>query len=342
VIFRTRFGGPVYLDDGTKLSGLNRTAFDDAAVGLDYSEADTPLYEFRDISNSMFYLLFSGVMGDNVTHICIIITNKSQIFMAFYLLHILFSNMTLLNVLVGVICTVITEVQDAQTEKRDMKTVKDELLTALDELDTDGNKMISYEEFNKLIERKELHGFFRSVGVDVTHLINMSDFIFWDEDIMAYKEVSYSTFLEHILSMRTSNPCTVLEMVDLQKLISQQNHENAMKFQALRSSIMSIRDLVETKVNATDSGGGQERTPKADMSRSQEKFPKARDKSPGPDRANGGPSPVKKGNWVQGGGRGRNRVVSARSRDDSPPPGHRSASPQPNGIQAFNHPNRID
>ena len=37
------------------------------------------------------------------------------------------------------------------------------------------------------LHRKELHGFFRSVGVDVTHLINMSDFIFWDEDIMAYK-----------------------------------------------------------------------------------------------------------------------------------------------------------
>merc|ERR1719316_837228 len=109
-----------------------------------------------------------------MTYICLLIDARSLIFMLIFILHIFFSNLTLLNVLVGVICTVITEVQEAQQEKRDMKTVKDELLVALDELDTNNDKFINIEEFSQLMERRDLHHFFRSVGVDITHLVNMS------------------------------------------------------------------------------------------------------------------------------------------------------------------------
>merc|ERR1719272_2100738 len=84
------------------------------------------------------------------------------------------------------------------------------------ELDSNGNGMLSMEEFEQLLILPEAAQFMQSVGVDVVGLVEFSEFIFKE------RELSFPEFVELVLQLRGSNSATVKDIVDMRKQVMQE------------------------------------------------------------------------------------------------------------------------
>merc|ERR1719272_1164136 len=84
------------------------------------------------------------------------------------------------------------------------------------ELDSNGNGMLSIEEFEQLLVLPEAAQFMQGVGVDVVGLVEFSEFIFKE------RELAFPEFVELILQLRGSNNATVKDIVDMRKQVMQE------------------------------------------------------------------------------------------------------------------------
>ena len=109
---------------------------------------------------------------------------ESYAFASLLLVYILFSSLTVLNMLVGVLCEVVSVVSAVEKEQMTVQLVKTKLMEIIDQsgVDEDGNKCISKSEFEALLLMPEGAKIIEEVGVDVVGLVDFMDDIFRDVD----------------------------------------------------------------------------------------------------------------------------------------------------------------
>ena len=68
------------------------------------------------------------------------------------MVHMMISCLVVLNMLIGVICSVVTNVQETANEKGEIKKVKKILWSALENIDDNHNMYISPDEFSSMCD----------------------------------------------------------------------------------------------------------------------------------------------------------------------------------------------
>merc|ERR1740117_834012 len=106
-------------------------------------------------------------------------------------------------------------------------------------MDSDGNGMLSREEFEQLLILPDAAQFMQNVGVDVVGLVEFSEFLFKDT------ELSFGEFVELILQLRGSNPATVKDCVDMRKQVMNE-------LDSIGCDVGKIADCVEKTQEQTD------------------------------------------------------------------------------------------
>jgi len=170
---------------------------------------------FPNVSQAMKSLLLGGVMPDQAE----LITGVGDVHPVMFVLimiYILLAGLTVMNMLIGVLCEVVSVVSAVEKETLLVNYVKDTLQTMLRSsgLDADCDDKISKEEFDQLLEKPDAARALQEVGVDVIGLVDFTDFIFQDG-----KELSFPDFMDVILQLRGTNTATVKDIVDLRKLV---------------------------------------------------------------------------------------------------------------------------
>merc|ERR1712096_144676 len=107
-----------------------------------------------------------------------------------------------MNMLVGVLCEVVSVVSAVEKEQITVTHVKNKLQSMFDRtlVDCDGSKTISKTEFENIIFQEDAVLIIQELGVDVMGLVDLTDLIF-EDDI----ELSTADFMQLILSLRGSN-----------------------------------------------------------------------------------------------------------------------------------------
>merc|ERR1719195_77773 len=104
--------------------------------------------------------------------------------------------------------------------------------------DTDGDNLVSQEEFNALLMNPKAARMVEEVGVDVVGLVDFSDYIFQEGEPLTFVE-----FMEVVLSFRGCNNSTVKDIVDLRKfvaiLMSEQKSEIEKMARAIQRSVQA-------------------------------------------------------------------------------------------------------
>merc|ERR1712151_1209243 len=105
-----------------------------------------------------------------------------------FFLFVLLASLTVMNMLIGVLCEVVSAV--AATEKEEMLVtyVHQKLHKVVTMLDTDGGGTISKNEFVKILENGDAVRCLQDVGVDVIGLVDFADFIFENDDGDGWQE----------------------------------------------------------------------------------------------------------------------------------------------------------
>merc|ERR1712151_168969 len=78
--------------------------------------------------------------------------------------------MTVLNMLIGILCEVVSTVANNEKDEAAIQTVKDSILVQLRSYDTDGNNCISQDELTKVMQDNDSLAALSSLDIDVGYL----------------------------------------------------------------------------------------------------------------------------------------------------------------------------
>merc|ERR1719313_2194061 len=157
---------------------------------------------------------------DDVTTLGNLIWEQGFALWLLYMIFIWVANLTLLNMLLGILVEVISKMTDAQGAETTVMFMRNTLLEKLKQYDTDFNGDISYDEFLHLIKDKEVALALVEIDVDVQHFKSLSEYLFEDPDTgTPTLSVSFSELMEMTLHMQSTKTARVLDIVDLQKCI---------------------------------------------------------------------------------------------------------------------------
>eukprot|EP00927_Polykrikos_kofoidii_P073257 TRINITY_DN6930_c0_g1_i5.p1 TRINITY_DN6930_c0_g1~~TRINITY_DN6930_c0_g1_i5.p1 ORF type:complete len:902 (+),score=185.91 TRINITY_DN6930_c0_g1_i5:73-2778(+) len=183
---------------------------------------------FPNIGQGMYVLLVHGTLLLSAdVKAKQIVTEGGPLLEAFFFLFILFAAILLMNMLIGVLCEVVSYVAGHEKEAMLIALVQEKMTEVMVLIDEDGGGTISRDEFMQILDQSEAVECLQEVGVDVVGLVDCCDFIFGDEGESAKEageeaeevELTLPEFMEVVLSLRGTNNATVKDMVDFRKLI---------------------------------------------------------------------------------------------------------------------------
>jgi outer membrane murein-binding lipoprotein Lpp len=173
---------------------------------------------FPSMDIAMRTLIHHAVFMDDVSGLGTDIWDQGVYMWVLYMIFIWVANLTLLNMLLGILVEVITRVAEAQGTEDTVTFMRNTLLEKLKQYDADYNGDISYEEFQNLIADKEVAIALTEIDVDIQHFKSLSEYLFEDpETLQPTLSVSFSELMEMTLGMQQSKTARVLDIVDLQK-----------------------------------------------------------------------------------------------------------------------------
>merc|ERR1719387_2436882 len=106
----------------------------------------------------MMYLLAEGIFDDQAP-IMYDLLEIHWFYFVLIMIYIVLANLTLMNMVVGIVIRVVSSVADAESSARDAVMVRDELFAAMRKVDINHNATISLSEFRHLFEQPEMiHG----------------------------------------------------------------------------------------------------------------------------------------------------------------------------------------
>lgn len=173
------------------------------------------------VYTAMYTLLVNGTLLDNIGQVIFDITNDGWYFAPIFYIFILLSTYMLCNMLIGILCEVVSQVAQIEKEEGQVAFVKMKMMQIFHDsgLDSNGDGEISKDEFMQILTNHEATRALSEVEVDPVGLVDFADFIFESDDTQEETKLSFGEFMDVILELRGSNTATVKDMMDLRKFI---------------------------------------------------------------------------------------------------------------------------
>lgn len=211
---------------------------------------------FDTVLGAMHSLIVYGTFLDDLASLVFVLEKESLIQLTLFYSFVLLSALTVMNMLIGVLCEVVSGVAAAEGEESTIKYVHQlfEDLLAQSGADEDGNNMISKNEFISILHKPQAYQALESVNVDVMGLLDLTDFLFASEAAtdeapahsadatnftVSYveKELSFKQFMDIVLSLRGTNNATVKDIVDLRKYVHKESQVTHKRMAVLESRL---------------------------------------------------------------------------------------------------------
>jgi hypothetical protein len=191
---------------------------------------------------SMFTLFMAGTLLDNLIDIMEELRLEPEAgwtFVMVFWIFILLSSFTVLNMLIGVLCEVVTETSNHEAENNMVDLVREEITAVFHEIDTSGDGTVSKEEFNMMKDKDEVRLALEKVGVEPKHFFALSDVLFEPSEANETEketknanqktkkveggkeesvELEFEDFLEMVISQRPDKTASVMDAALLRQM----------------------------------------------------------------------------------------------------------------------------
>lgn len=199
----------------TILTYVFAIAFTQLAVGTPVHE-DAPFTladAFPNIAHSMYTLLIYATLLDDLINFTDSLRFQSWPMLALSFVYIILAAWTVMNMLIGVLCEVVSKVADKERDDIRTFTLSEKMREVVGLLDKDEDKKISYKEFSEILEKPDALSALEDVGVSPLGLVDFAELFFFEDG----QEVplSFEDFMEMVLDLRESNNATVKDMLNV-------------------------------------------------------------------------------------------------------------------------------
>lgn len=174
---------------------------------------------FSNVALSMYSLTLSGIFMDNVSVFCNAIKAESIAILILVFVFLCLASLTIMNMLIGVLCQVINAVADCEREGLRTERVISVMKEHMASLDADSSGTISLEELNSVLLMPSFLKALEEVGVDPVGLVDFVEVFFQDEH-GRLKELSFQSFFELVLDLRSSNVAKLRDIMNLSKQLT--------------------------------------------------------------------------------------------------------------------------
>eukprot|EP00929_Paragymnodinium_shiwhaense_P054688 TRINITY_DN27415_c0_g1_i1.p1 TRINITY_DN27415_c0_g1~~TRINITY_DN27415_c0_g1_i1.p1 ORF type:complete len:732 (+),score=158.64 TRINITY_DN27415_c0_g1_i1:134-2329(+) len=205
-----------------------RQLLGDTAAGIKF---------FPTMEDAMHTLLLEGCFMNDLAPLVKALQAEGVVFVFLFYSFLMLAAMTMLNMLIGVLCEVVSAVAQSEKEANSVSMVKEGVMSIIrnGELDVNGDELISKAEFEAILQNPQASKLLTRVDVDIYGLVDLSDFIFTQEHSDEDRQLTFAEFMDIVLSLRGSNQATVKEIVELRKFI--------------KRSLTTVTDLVTARTD---------------------------------------------------------------------------------------------
>eukprot|EP00747_Dinoflagellata_sp_TGD_P073602 gnl/TRDRNA2_/TRDRNA2_157973_c6_seq1.p1 gnl/TRDRNA2_/TRDRNA2_157973_c6~~gnl/TRDRNA2_/TRDRNA2_157973_c6_seq1.p1 ORF type:complete len:165 (+),score=42.82 gnl/TRDRNA2_/TRDRNA2_157973_c6_seq1:2-496(+) len=123
-----------------------------------------------------------------------------------------------MNMLIGVLCEVISAVAAEEREAMLTSTVIEKMGNILNTLDSDDSGKISLKEFQEILNIPEALAALEQVGVDPVGIVDFAEVFFFQDGKQV--DIEFGRFMEMVLDLRGSNVATVKDLMTNTKKVS--------------------------------------------------------------------------------------------------------------------------
>lgn len=169
---------------------------------------------FDNVPESMNTLLRTVLCGPDADFM-VTLLDAHWSYYCLFVLFVLITAVTIMNMLIGILCDVVSKVADDSKEDAFEKEVEYHVKKLASALDRDGSGTISSEEFDTVIRDPDLASGFDSIGVDIIGLADFARFIFEQSD-----EITYDEYTQLVYQFRSSKYATVKDLMALRRYLS--------------------------------------------------------------------------------------------------------------------------
>jgi len=170
--------------------------------------------KFDNVPTSMNYLLITVLAGADDEFMSDL-EAAGIVSYGTFLGYLLIAQLTLMNMLVGILCNVVSVVSESSKEENFVKDIEAQLAALAEKLDPDGDGRVSREEFLNIISDYDLVRSLDDTGVDVVSFVEYASFVFEDES-----DLSNDDFMRMVVQFRGDRVATVKELVNTRKYVT--------------------------------------------------------------------------------------------------------------------------
>jgi len=171
---------------------------------------------FENVPQSMNTLLLQVLSGFDEDMMKNLMNTDPACYLIF-LVYVLIASLTIMNMLIGILCDVVSNVASEEAEDAFVHEVENLVTKLMAELDEDGSGTLSKEEFDGIIMNQDMMHVLRGFGVDVVGIVDFASFLFTECD-----ELSFADFLQLVVQFRESKAATVRDVMDLRKYLARE------------------------------------------------------------------------------------------------------------------------
>eukprot|EP00928_Gymnodinium_smaydae_P064265 TRINITY_DN47656_c0_g1_i1.p1 TRINITY_DN47656_c0_g1~~TRINITY_DN47656_c0_g1_i1.p1 ORF type:complete len:499 (+),score=102.74 TRINITY_DN47656_c0_g1_i1:149-1645(+) len=184
-------------------------AFTQMAVGTESIGEDF----FPSVPKSMYSLLVYATLLDDLSDFMDSLRFQSGPLLLLAFIFIGLAALTVMNMLIGVLCEVVSAVAEKEREEIQRANVVEQMFNIISSLDTNSNARICYREFAEIMQKPEALRALSDVGVNPVHIVDFAELFFFEDGHPI--ELSFEEFIEMVMELRESHIATVKDMLSL-------------------------------------------------------------------------------------------------------------------------------
>lgn len=166
---------------------------------------------FVNVALSMYSLIIYATFLDNLAPFMNNIRAESAAVVVIVLVFMALACLTLMNMLLGVLCEVISDVSNQEEEDAARSGVGCKLMEVAASLDTDGSGRVSAKEFSAILHNKDALRALENVGVDPIDVVELASLMFFDAEGNEV-DLAFDTFMDSVFELRKENGARVRDI----------------------------------------------------------------------------------------------------------------------------------
>jgi hypothetical protein len=189
---------------------------------------------FGTMGKSMFSLFIYGTVLDDVTACTDAIRGTENVFMlSLFIVFILISSFTILNMLIGILCEVVSATAESEKTKAVETSAKEAITTLFEKMDVDGSGTITQEEFMHMRDDETVRQALEEMDIYESHFTRYCELLFQGKKAQQAGKPPVIDF-EALITMLLR--------------LSPGNHINALDFSLLQASIDRTQECLRDRV----------------------------------------------------------------------------------------------